>query len=98
TPLTPTTDRDEQSTVVPQGENPSQFRQPAFKTPIVFSTREQLIPLLIEHRACVCADVIDSILGEPALHLGQGVTVLLRMLILISHPRSSPCRLILSIA
>ena len=84
---------------MPERADPGELRQPALKTPVVCSAREQLfLRLLTEHRARVRPYVIDAILGKPALHLGQRVTVLLGMLILVSQPRSAPRRVMLSIA
>ena len=39
-----TTDGDEKATLVPERTNPSELRQPALKTPVVCSGREQTPP------------------------------------------------------
>ena len=71
---------------MPQSPNPSKLRQPALKKPVVCSGSEQLLQVLTQHCAWVRAQVFDTIFGKPALDLGQCVTVLLGMLILVPYP------------
>src|SRR5216684_8880029 len=96
--LSAPTDGNEKATLVPKSPNPSKLCQPALKTPVVCSGSEQLLRLLTQHCAWVGAQVFDAIFGEPALDLGEGVTVLFWMLILVLHPRLTPCRLTLPVA
>src|SRR2546423_1812198 len=90
--LSPPTDGNEKATLVPESPNPSKLCQPTLKTPVVCSGSEQLLRVLTQHCAWVRAQVFDAIFGKPALDLGQGVTVLLGMLILVPHPCLAPCR------
>src|SRR5207244_9593055 len=92
------TDGNEKATLMPKSPNPSKLCQPALKTPVVCGGSEQLLRVLTQHCAWVRAQVFDAIFGKPALDLGQGVTVLLGMLILVSHPCLAPRWLALSVA
>jgi hypothetical protein len=92
------TDGNEKATLVPQSPNPSKLCQPALKKPVVCSGSEQLLQVLTQHCAWVRAQVFDTIFGKPALDLGQCVTVLLGMLILVPYPCLAPRWLALSVA
>ena len=83
---------------MPEGADPAQLRQPAFGPPVVGRGCEQLLRFLAQYCARVCPEVLDPILGKPALHLGERVTVLFGMLILIAKPPLPALRLIRSIS
>ena len=92
------TDSNEKATLVRKSTNPSKLCQPALKVPVVVGSSEQLRRVLTQHSAWIRAQVFDAIFGKPALDLGQGVTVLLGMLILVPHPCLAPLWLALSVA
>src|ERR1700730_8153876 len=96
--LSAPTDGNERATLVPKSPNPSKLCHPALKVPIVFGRSEQLLRVLTQHCAWICAQVFDAIFGKPALDLGQGVTLLLGMLILVPYPCLAPRWLALSVA
>src|SRR5260370_21612438 len=92
------TDGNENATMVIKSPNPSKLCQQAIKVPVVFGSSEQLLRVLTQHCAWICAQVFDAIFGKPALDLGQGVTLLLGMLILVPYPCLAPRWLALSVA
>src|SRR5207344_880446 len=63
-------DCEEQPALVPERAHP------ALGPPVVRCTCEQIARLIAEHRARVRPQVLDPILGKPALHLRKGVAVL----------------------
>src|SRR5438876_3715596 len=60
-------DREEQPAFVPERAHPAQLRQPAFNAPVVGRAREQRLRPVAQYRARVCPQVLDVILGKPAL-------------------------------
>jgi hypothetical protein len=74
------------------------LRQPVLGLPPVGCRCEEILRILADECAEVRPDIVNSILIEPALHLGESMPVLLGMLILVAQPRLAPRRLILSIA
>ena len=61
--------------------HPAQLRQPALQPPVVDRAREQLPRFIAEHRARVRPQVLDVVLGKPALDFGQRVAVLFGVLL-----------------
>jgi hypothetical protein len=92
----PPTDGNEKSTLVRKSTDPSKLCQPSLKTPVVFGSSEQLLRVLTQNCARISAQVFDAIFRKPALDLGQGVTMLLGMLILVPYPFLASCRIALS--
>jgi len=96
--LSAPTDGNEKAALVPESPNPPNLRQPSLYAPIIYGSGEQVLRCLTQDRTWVGAQIFDTILDKPALHLSQGVTMLLGMLILVSQPRVSPFRFTLSVA
>src|SRR5439155_8528170 len=90
--------RHEQSTLVSERAHPTDLREPSFDAPVVLRLREQLVGFGGEHRARVCAHVLDVVLREPALYLRERVAMFLRMPVLIADPRLAPRRFVVAIA
>src|SRR5689334_3492652 len=89
-------DGEEQSAFVAERSDPAKLRQPAFGPPVVGGPGEEirnLVDLVAKDRARIRSQVLDAVLGEPPLHLGQRVHVLLGMLVLITEPCLTPRRL-----
>jgi hypothetical protein len=95
--LQATADGKEQSSLVAERVHPSELRQPPFGPPVVRRRLEQFPFVVGEHRARIRAQVLDAVVGEPALDFAERVPVLLRMLILIAQPRLAPGRFALAI-
>src|SRR5262249_42271444 len=76
-------DREEQPALAAQRHRPRELRDPALHAPIVLRRREQLLGIVIEHRARIAAQTIDAGLVEPSHHLTDRVRVLFGMPILI---------------
>src|SRR5438045_3329147 len=93
--LQPPSDREEQSALASERSHPAQLRQPALDQPVVRRAREEILRpalsgvegLVFQHRAWIGPQVLDALVGEPALHFGERVPVLFGMLILIAQPR-----------
>src|SRR3954465_11534675 len=95
-PLLPS-DRKEQSPLAPERAHPRNLCEPALEPPIVCGAREQILGRVLEDDARIRAQILDAVLGEPALHFADGVTMLLRMPILISQPRLAALRIVRAI-
>ena len=78
------TDRYEKATFMPERANPANLRQPTLGSPVVGGHFEKLLRILADERAGVRSDVLDAVLGKPALNLGERVSMLLGMLILVA--------------
>src|SRR6476620_2996430 len=90
-------DRKEQSALAPECAHPRDLCDPAFERPVVCGAREQILGRVVEDRARIRAQILDAMLREPALHLGEGVTMLLGMPVLISQPRFAALRIVRAI-
>src|SRR5437660_12600190 len=88
--LQPAADGKEQSAFVAERRHPPELREPPFETPVVFGGGEQIARFLAEQRARIRAYVLDAVVGEPALDLGEGVPMLFGVLVLIAQPRLAP--------
>src|ERR1017187_103990 len=96
--MTAPPDRKEQSALLAESANPAKLREQRLGPPVVGGRCEQLFRLITDERARVRPHILDVVLIEPALHLGNRMTMLLRMLILIAQPRLASRWIILAIA
>ena len=81
---------------MPKRANPADLRQPTLGSPDVVGQLEKLVlVILADECAGVCSNVLDAVLGKPALNLRERVAMLLGMLILVADPRLAPRRLVL---
>src|SRR3954452_10379094 len=95
-PLLPS-NRKEQSALAPERAHPRNLCEPALEPPIVCGACEQILGRVLEDDARVRAQILDAVFGEPALHFADGVTMLLRMPVLISQPRLAALRVVRAI-
>ena len=87
----------EKPAFMPECPNPAKLRQPTLGSPVVGGKLEKLPRILPDERAGIRSDILDAVLGEPALNLRQRVTMLFGMLILVAEPCLAPRRLVLPI-
>src|SRR5262245_4323480 len=83
---------------MPERPNPPDLGEQALEPPVVLRRSEQLgfVRLIAtEKGARIRSHVLNTVFGEPALNLGQGVSVLLRMFVLIAPPGLTPRRIVL---
>src|SRR5947207_15576268 len=96
-PLGSATDGYEEAAFLPECANPAKLRQPTLGSPVVGGKLEKLLRIFPDERARIRSDVLDAVLGKPALNLRERVTMLFGMLILIAEPRLAPRRLVFPI-
>src|SRR5262245_55169341 len=80
--------------------DPAQLCEPAFEPPVVRCRSKQLIILGFSSEQCarIGAQVFDAVLREPLLNFSQGMSMFLRMPILIAQPRLASIALLPAIA
>jgi hypothetical protein len=78
---------------VAERPHPSELRQPSLDGPVVVCRCKHIVRVIAEDSARIAPHVLDVVLGEPPLYLGERVAVLFRMLILIAKPRLAASRL-----
>jgi len=83
---------------MPERANPANLRQPALGSPVVGGKLEKLLRILPDEGAGVRSDVLDAVLGKPALNFRKCVVMLLGMLILVAEPRLAPRWIVVPIA
>ena len=89
---------DEQAAFVPECLHPPELGEPALQPPVVLRWSKQLglfSLIAAEKSAGIGPHVLDAVLGKPALHLGERMSMFLRMLVLIAPPRLAPSRIVL---
>src|SRR5712691_10904633 len=69
----PASDGRENAPLATERAHPGELRDQALDRPVVFRLREQLVRFAGEERARERAQVLDSIVAEPGLHLAQRV-------------------------
>src|ERR1043166_4643891 len=95
--LSAATDRHEKASLVPESPHPSDLCQQSLNAPVICSACEQFLRFLTQHCTRVSTHVFHIICGKPALDFSQGMTMLFRMLILVSQPCRATFRLVLPI-